>query len=81
MNENNKDVETGYTNEKLNLFFDKTIDEVSMAKHIRRINYILALTTIREDETKNPMNKDWLDNGFYWLNELAEVLDPNLDID
>ena len=77
----NDTVKNGNTNEKLIEFFDKTIDVISMAKHIRRINYILALTVIREDENKNPLDKDWLDNGFYWLNELAETLDPNLDID
>lgn len=71
----------GYTNEKLIDFFEKTIDPEAMARCIRRINYILTLTVIREDENKNPMNPDWLDEGFYYLNELAEILEPNLYID
>ena len=71
----------GYTNEKLIEFFEKTIDPEAMARYIRRINYILALTVIRMDENKNPINPEWLDDGFYFLNELAEILEPNLYID
>ena len=70
----------GYTNEKLIEFFEKTIDPEAMAKSIRRINYILALTAIRYDENQNCIDKTWLDDGFYWLNELAETLDPCMSI-
>ena len=80
MNAENKEAIIDLTNERLNLFFEKNIDAVTMAKYIRRVNYILALTTIRESDD-NPIDKDWLDNGYYWLNELAEVLDPDLSID
>ena len=71
--------ENQYTNNKLNKFLDKRIDEKTLAKCIRRVNYILSLSIIRNDEDKNPIDKDWAVNGFYWLNELAEVLDPVLD--
>ena len=66
------------TNEALIEFFDDVIDHVTMAKHLRRSNYILALTVIRNDENKNCIDEDWADDVFYWLNELAEILDPNL---
>ena len=72
---------TAYSNERLIDFFEKTIDPDAMARAIRRINYILSLTVIRENENTNPINKDWLDDGFYFLNELAEILAPNLYID
>ena len=73
--------QNGYTNEKLIEFFDKVIDPVDMAKNIRRINYILSLTAIRIDDNTNCLNEKWLDNGFYWINELAEILDPYLNIE
>lgn len=76
----NKEIETGFTNEKLNVFFKDEIDPKTMAKYIRRVNHILALTTIREDDN-NPLNREWLDDGYYHLNKLAEVLDPNMCID
>lgn len=72
---------TAYSNEKLIEFFEKTIDPETMAKYIRRINYILSLSVIRQDENKNPIRIDWADDGFFWLNELAETLNPNLNID
>lgn len=66
------------TETKLNVFFNNTIDPKSMAKAIRQVNYILALGVLREHETlKNEVNN--LENSFYWLNELAEILNPYLD--
>lgn len=66
------------TETKLNDFFNNAIDPKSMAKAIRQVNYILALGVLREHETlKNEVNN--LENSFYWLNELAEILNPYLD--
>ena len=76
----NDTVKSGYTNEKLIEFFEKGISPDEMAKNIRRLNYSLSLTVIRNDENNNPLDKDWLDGGFYWLNELAEILDPYLNV-
>lgn len=70
----------GYTNEKLIEFFNKEISPEDMAKNIRRLNYILGLTVIRNNPEQNPIDKDWLENGFYWINELAEILNPYLEI-
>ena len=70
-----------WANSKLNQLLDEKIDEKTLAKYIRRVAYILSLTIIRNDENQNPIDKDWADNGFYWLNELAEVLDPVLDLE
>ena len=66
---------------KLTDFFANCIEPKDLAKHIRRINFILAQTVISEDEKRNVVNKEWLDSGFYYLNELAEILDPYLDVE
>ncbi|SNR45399.1 hypothetical protein SAMN04487979_106124 [Flavobacterium sp. ov086] len=59
-------------------FFNHTIDPNDMAKAIRQINYLLALEVMRKNETlKNGI--DNIENSFYWLNELAEILNPYLD--
>ncbi len=59
-------------------FFNKSLDAKSMAKKIRKLNYILALSVMRECETMQTEKVD-VEDGFYWLNELAEVLNPYLD--
>ena len=51
-----------------------------MAKTIRHVNYMLALSLMRECETLET-EKTNLENGFYWLNELAEILNPYLDVE
>ncbi|WP_316635344.1 hypothetical protein [uncultured Flavobacterium sp.] len=59
-------------------FFNHTIDPETMAKTIRQLNYLLALEVMRKNETlKNEI--DNIENSFYWLNELAEILNPYLD--
>lgn len=73
---NNK---TGYTNPQLNEFLDTKIDAKTLAKILRRVNYILALTIIRNKEDDNPINEQWADDGYYYINELAEILHPVLE--
>lgn len=61
-------------------FFNNTIDPQEMAKSLRQVNYVLALGTLRQHETlQNEIVN--LENSFYWLNELAEVLNPYLDVE
>lgn len=64
--------------EKLMTFFNEEIDPKQFAQIIRRYNHQMSLIIIRDDERKNVINKQWIDDGFYWLNELAEIIDPNL---
>ncbi|KIA97894.1 hypothetical protein OA93_13070 [Flavobacterium sp. KMS] len=71
---------TKETQLRLTDFFNKSIDPISMAKTIRQVNYILALSLMRESETVK-FDKISLENGFYWLNELAETLNPYLDVE
>jgi hypothetical protein len=59
-------------------FFTKTIDPEEMAKTIRQVNYVLSLCAMRGCETVETEFNN-LEDNFYWLNKLAEVLDPYLD--
>ncbi|RZJ54757.1 MAG: hypothetical protein EOO44_03795 [Flavobacterium sp.] len=59
-------------------FFNDQIDPDSMAKALRQVNFSLALGVMNEDKTiQNEVIK--LKDNFYWLNELAEILNPYLD--
>ncbi|OIV42756.1 hypothetical protein [Flavobacterium johnsoniae] len=64
---------------RLKVFFVDVIDPKDMAKTIREVNYILSLCSMRGCETvESELSK--VEDNFYWLNRLAEVLDPYLDI-
>ncbi len=60
-------------------FFNKSVDPKNMAKTIRQVNYMLSLSLMRECEVLE-IDKKNLENGFFWLNELAEILNPYLDV-
>ncbi|PWB22294.1 hypothetical protein [Flavobacterium sp. HTF] len=57
-------------------FFANVIDPKDMAKAIRLVNYLLALNVMKENGNLGVEN---LENSFYWLNELAEILNPYLE--
>jgi hypothetical protein len=59
-------------------FFNNTIDPKGMAKALRQVNYVMALGIMRENETLQ-QEVTRLESSFYWLNELAEILNPYLD--
>lgn len=58
-------------------FFNNRIDPNDMAKAIRQVNLTLTLGAMNEQE--NVPSK--LGDSFYWLNELAETLNPYLDLE
>ncbi|WP_347050164.1 hypothetical protein [Flavobacterium olei] len=58
---------------RLNHFLADVVDPKDMAKAIRQANYLLTLSVIRERDTLGKIN---MENFFYWINEMAEVLDP-----
>ncbi|CAD0001614.1 hypothetical protein [Flavobacterium salmonis] len=60
-------------------FFKNNINPGDMAKVIRQVNYILALSVLREFETLQAEINN-LQNSFYCMNKLAEALDPYLDL-
>ncbi|OXA95758.1 hypothetical protein [Flavobacterium hercynium] len=61
-------------------FFNKKIEAKVMAKMIRKLNFIVALGIMREDETLQ-LEIENVEDGYFWLNELAEVLDPYFESD
>lgn len=63
---------------RLKNFFND-IDPKEMAKIIRQVNYALSLCSMRECETLESELPN-IDDNFYWLNKLAEVLDPYLEV-
>lgn len=59
-------------------FFNESVEPKSMAKVIRQVNYLVAISIMREYEAlQYKIIK--LEDGFFWLNELAEALDPYLN--
>ncbi|WP_281234782.1 hypothetical protein [Flavobacterium gelatinilyticum] len=61
-------------------FFNDRIDPQEMAKTLRQVNFALALGIMSEHETlQNEITK--LRESFYWLNELAETLNPYLEVE
>ncbi|WP_263362486.1 hypothetical protein [Flavobacterium collinsii] len=67
------------TETRLMDFFNNAIDPKDMAKSIRQVNHVLSLCVMRECETIQS-ELSCIDDHFYWLNKLAEVLDPYLDV-
>ena len=61
-------------------FFNDRIEPEEMAKTLRQVNFTLALGVMSEHEAlQNEIAK--LRDGLYWLNELAETLNPYLDLE
>lgn len=69
---------TKETELRLAEFFNKSIDPKTMAKIIRQLNHIIALGVMRESETLK-LDVTKIQDSYYWLNKLAEVLDPYLE--
>ncbi len=64
---------------RLTNFFNDRIDPQSMAKALRQVNFTLALNVMSEQE--NIQQETKLRDSFYWLNELAETLNPYLEVE
>ena len=61
-------------------FFNDRIEPEEMAKTLRQVNFTLALGVMSEhEELQNEIAK--LRDGLYRLNELAETLNPYLDLE
>lgn len=59
-------------------FFTDKIDCKEMAKMIREVNNVLSLSVMKKCETIESEIKN-VDDNYYWLNKLAEILDPYLE--
>jgi hypothetical protein len=65
---------------RLKDFFVNIIDPKDMSKSIRQVNYALSLYSMRGYKAlESELNH--IEDHFYWLNRLAEILDPYLDVD
>lgn len=71
---------TKETELRLNEFFNQETDPKSFAKTIRKVNYLLAMSLMRDCETMQIDPKS-VEEGYFWLNELAEILNPYLEIE
>ena len=58
-------------------FFNHIIDPEDMAKILRQVNFILALAVMRQHENLQIGVINFEEN-YYFLNELAEILNPYL---
>jgi len=65
---------------RLKDFFTDIIETKEIAKKIRQVNHVLSLCNMRGCETIE-IEFDNLEDNFYWLNKLAEALDPYLDVE
>ncbi len=65
---------------RLNEFFNQATDPKSFAKAIRKVNYLLAMSLMRECETLQIDPKS-VEQGYFWLNELAEILNPYFEVE
>jgi hypothetical protein len=63
--------------QKLMNFFNSIVDRKDMALYIRRSVYVMSKLALSSSE--DLFKKEWIDDGFYYLNELAETLDPYLE--
>ena len=69
------------TNTEKNIieFITKNIGTEQLALIIRRFKEQTVRMVLKSDE--DLYNKDWISEGHYWLTELAETLDPQLEKD
>ena len=66
------------TIEKLETYLEKEVSAEDLAKFLRRFNYEATrmLLALENDDT---VRKDWFSDGHYFITELCEILDPQLE--
>lgn len=64
---------------RLRDFFTDFIEPKDMARILRQVNYALSVSSMRGCEAIETELSS-IDDNFYWLNKLAEALDPYLDV-
>lgn len=65
--------------EKIIEFFGKDISDEEFAQTTRR--FVAETIRIVLETNVDYFNKEWISNGYYWLNEFCEMLDPQLEKD
>jgi hypothetical protein len=66
-----------HSNQKLNDFFTTEIEKEKMALYIRRLLFTVSKQNLENNE--DGLYKNWISDGYYWLNEFAETIDPYLE--
>lgn len=65
------------TQKKLEELLGNFIDKKELAISLRRFSLeTIRLVLADKEET---LNKDWIAVGHYWINEICEILDPQLE--
>ncbi|MGR3789642.1 hypothetical protein ACUXZJ_01840 [Flavobacterium sp. TN-1] len=59
-------------------FINKDVGAEELAKYLRQGAYIIARTAITSNDIEAITEPRWLDNAYYHITELAEILDPSL---
>lgn len=60
-------------------FFTKETDPADFAKAMRRFAMEAIRMYIEHDDSKSYINKEWISDGHYWLHQLCETIDPQLE--
>ncbi len=60
-------------------FISKEVSPVYLALCIRRFKEETIRMMLRTED--NTFNKDWISEGHFWLTQLAEILEPQLEKD
>lgn len=60
---------------KIQEFFDCQIDSKEFAKHLRRLNHVIAVVNL---DQQADINNELISESFHWVNNFAEILDPYL---
>ncbi len=68
---------TAEQRQQLDEMMSRLITPEDMARSARRFIYENTRMMLKLDEEE--YNKEWIADGHYWLNELAEILDPQLE--
>ena len=80
MNKNNASIQLPNNQievlEKLSNLVSKEITPKILSQRLRRLKSEVIKLLIKSDDEL--IDKDWLYDGFYWLDELSEILDPCL---
>ena len=59
-------------------FFDETIGTKEFAHIMRRLLHSALRLHIKDN---NKQYSEWIDDGYFWLNEFLEKIDPQLEKD
>ncbi|MDY3522048.1 hypothetical protein PG614_10450 [Riemerella anatipestifer] len=63
---------------KLDKFLKMNIGAVDLAKRLRRFK-VETIKMILEMESTDAVRMDWISDGYYFITELCEILDPQLE--